>query len=85
MSKLCMYVKILQVSFVKMVQVQNNSSIRTRLHHLLLHTTNASLIIERSKQIIKQSENWLMTTSNHSVQPRDVISLLYSLCLLIPL
>ena len=85
MSKLCRFVKILQVIFVKMVQVQNNSSIRTRLHHLLLHTTNASLIIERSKQIIKQSENWLMTTSNHSVQPRDVISLFYSLCLLIPL
>ena len=56
MSKLYRYVKILQIICVKMVQVQNNFSRRTRLHPLLLHTTNASLNIERSKRVIKQSE-----------------------------
>ena len=57
MSKLCRFVKILQVIFVKMVQVQNNFSRRTRLHHLLLHATNASLIIEHGKRVTKQSED----------------------------
>ena len=85
MSKLCRYVKILQVIFVKMVQVQNNFSRRTRLHHLLLHATNASLIIEHGKRVTKQSEDWLMTTSNPKSYLRGVINLVNSLRLLYPL
>ena len=82
MSKWCRCVKTLQVYFVKMVQVQNNFS---RLHHHLYHTTNASLIIERSKHLSKQSKDWLMTIHNPRKYLRDVISLVASLCLLSPL
>ena len=63
MSKWCRYVKTLQVYFVKMVRVWN----KIRLHHhsiiIYYHTSNASLIIERSKHLSKQSEDWFMTTS----------------------
>ena len=79
------YVKILQVTFVKMVQVQNNFSRRTRLHHLLLHATNASLIIEHGKRVTKQSEDQLMTTSNPKSYLRGVINLVNPLRLLCPL
>ena len=84
-SKHCRYVKILQVTFVKMVQVQNNFSRRTRLHHLLLHATNASLNIEHGKRVTKQSEDWLMTTSNPKSYLRGVINLVNLLRLLCPL
>ena len=86
MSKWCRYVKTLQVYFVKMVQVQKNcDGRRTRPHHHLSHTTNASLIIERSKCTIKQSEDWLMPTVNPNVYLRDGTSLVNLLHLLCPL
>ena len=46
-----------------------------------IHTTNASLIIERSKSTIKQSEDWLMSTVIPNVYLRDGISLVNLLCL----
>ena len=79
MSKWCRYVTTLQVYFVKMVQVQNNFS-RLPVHHMY-HTTNASLIIESSKCLSMQSNNWSMTTSNPKEYLRNVISLVTSLCL----
>ena len=95
MSKWCRYVKTLQVYFVKMVQVQKNFDRRRTIahHHLLIHTTNASLIIERSKCTIKQSEDWLMPTVNPNIYLRDgrslvnllrLFCLLYSFVLLLP-
>ena len=78
MSKLC------RLFFVKMVQVQNKSR-RTRLHHNLSHATNAPLIIEGSNHVIKQSEDWLMTTSDPNSYLRNVINLVNSLRLLCPL
>ena len=66
--------------------VQNNfSRSRTRLYHHLSHTTNAFLIIERSKCVIKQSEDWLMPTVNPNVCIRDGTSLVNLLCLFCPL
>ena len=59
MSKQCRHVKTLQVYFVKIVKVWNTTKLH--YHHL---TTNASLIIERSKRFIKQSENWIMQEAN---------------------
>ena len=49
MSKHCRYI------FVKMVRVY-----KTGLHYHHLPTCYASLIIERSKRLIKESENWIM-------------------------
>ena len=58
------------------------------------HTTNASLIIERSKCTIKQSEDWLLPTVNPNVYLRLGTSLvnllrlfcpLYSFVLLLPI
>ena len=72
MSKWCRCVKTLQVYFVKMVQVQKNcGGRRTRPHHNLHHTTNASLIIEHSKRVIKQSKDWLFATSDPNLYLRE--------------
>ena len=42
---------------------------------IIFHTSNASLIIERSKCTIKQSEDWQMSTVNPNVYLRDGTSL----------
>ena len=50
-----------------MLQVQKNfGRSRTRLHHHIPHTTNASLIIQRSKHLGKQSKDWLLVAPNHN-------------------
>ena len=55
------------------------------LHHNLHHTTNASLIIEHSKRVIKQSKDWLFATSDPNLYLRDGISLVNSIRLLCPM
>ena len=86
MSKWCRCVKSLQVCFVKMVQVHwfRTISVEVELDCIihLSHTTNASLIIEHSKCVIKQSEDWLMPTVNPNIYLRDGISLVNLLYLL---
>ena len=81
MSKWCRYVKTLQVYFVKMVCRFEYFG----LHHNLHHTTHASLMIEHSKRLIKQSKAWLLATSDPNLYLRDGISLVNSLRLLCPM
>ena len=82
MSKWCRYVKTLQVYFVKIVQVQKNFGTRRLHHHLFI--LQAFLIIERSKRVIKQSEDWVMPTVNPNAYLRDGISLVNLLRLFCP-
>ena len=50
-----------------------------------IHTTNTSLIIERSTCTIKQSQDWLMPTVNPNIYLRDGITLVNLLHLICPL
>ena len=73
MSKHCRYI------FVKMVRVY-----KTGLHYHHLPTCYASLIIERSKRLIKQSENWIMLLKLTLIIPKrwNMSCKLYLLALL---
>ena len=79
MSKLCRYILSKWCMFRISVEEEQPH------HHLHFHTTNTSLIIERSKCVSKESEDCLMTTFNPNVHLSDIISLMNSLCLLCPL
>ena len=76
MSKLCRYILSKWCRF-------RTISVKDRI--IIFHTTNASLIIERSKCTNKQSEDWQMSTVNPNVYLRDGTSLANLLRLLCPL